>query len=91
LFPAECWPTLCSQLISCGFNPSDWFVPCRELLQNPGYVCRTNWDSFDTTCYWSSTENGATGAITVRYYNGTPIGCGKTNTLNVRAFRCVTY
>jgi hypothetical protein len=43
------WSSLCSCLISRGFNPSDWFVPSRTQLQNPGYVCRTNWDSFSST------------------------------------------
>ncbi len=35
------WSSLCSALVSAGFNPGDWFVPCYQLLQNPGYVCRT--------------------------------------------------
>ena len=87
----ECWPTLCSRLISCGFNPSDWFVPCYQLLQNPGYVCRTNWDSFSVTAYWSSTEIGATNAYCVNYPNGGTGSRSKTYTHCVRAFRCVTY
>lgn len=85
------WATLCSRLISCCFNPSDWFVPSCAQLQNPGYVCRTNWDSFSASYYWSSTEINATCAYDVRYTNG---GAGirtKTIAISVRAFRCVTY
>ena len=85
------WSGLETQLINCGFNPTDWFVPCLQLLQNPGYVCRTNWDSFSSTLYWSSTENSAADAYNVLYTNGNVSNCGKTGALCVRAFRCVTY
>jgi hypothetical protein len=85
------WPTLCSRMISCGFNPSDWFVPSSAQLNNPGYVCRTQWDSFASTGYWSSTEFNATLACCQSFANGN-IGSGfKTNTFCVRAFRCVIY
>jgi hypothetical protein len=85
------WPTLCSCLISRGFNPSDWFVPSTAQLQNPGYVCRTNWDSISASSYWSSTEINATDAGRVNYISGNPGGFSKTTTTCVRAFRCVTY
>jgi len=85
------WATLCSQLISCCFNPDDWFVPSCSQLQNPGYVCRTNWDSFSTTGYWSSTEFNATTAYVVSYSNGLAGSLNKSCTRCVRAFRCVTY
>jgi hypothetical protein len=85
------WSTLCSCLISRGFNPSDWFVPSSAQLQNPGYVCRTQWDSFSATTYWSSTEVTDTGAYNVNFSNGIAIGDSKTGTCCVRAFRCVTY
>ena len=85
------WSSLCSAMVSAGFNPSDWFVPCYQLLQNPGYVCRTNWDSFSATRYWSSTEITATVAYFVCYLNGNASYGAKTGTYCVRAFRCVTY
>jgi len=89
---SENFPCLYNQLISCGFNPTNWFVPCCQLLQNPGYVCRTNWDSFSTSPgYWSSTENCATTAYCVGYTNGNAYYVSKTNARCVRAFRCVTY
>ena len=85
------FPVLFNQLVSCGFNPSDWFVPCRELLQNPGYACRTQWDSFSLLYYWSSTESIASGACLVSFNIGITYSSGKSNAFCVRAFRCVTY
>jgi hypothetical protein len=41
-------------------DSTKWFVPSITQLNNPGYVCRTNWDSFDAAIYWSSTEFNAT-------------------------------
>ena len=88
---SENFPCLYNQLISCGFNPSEWFLPSLSQLQNPGFVCRTNWDSFSLSFYWSSTEVDATRACSIRYDNGSTALCSKTFTLRVRAFRCVTY
>ena len=85
------WSTLCSAMVSSGFNPSDWFVPSVAQLQNPGYVCRTQWDSFFATFYWSSTECSATCAGNVFFGNGGAGNGGKTGACCVRAFRCVTY
>jgi hypothetical protein len=82
------WPGLETRLISCGFNPCDWFVPSHTQLQNPGYVCRTNWDSFSGG--WSSTEFNATNACCVGN-NGATNAPSKTAGYSVRAFRCVTY
>ena len=88
------WSSLCSALVSAGFNPADWFVPSCAQLQNPGHVCRTNWDSFSASCYWSSTEFNDTLAFRVCYVNNScpPAGnFSKTCIHCVRAFRCVTY
>ena len=71
---------------------TQWFVPTVSQLQNPGYCCRTFWDSFSSTVYWSSTESTATNACFVTF--GTPGGASitaKTFATCVRAFRCVTY
>jgi len=84
------WSSLCSALVSAGFNPGDWFVPSRSQLENPGYVCRTNWDSFPTSDSWSSTEFTATCACLFRYA-GSAGANSKTGICYVRAFRCVTY
>jgi hypothetical protein len=85
------WAGLNTQLLNCGFNPCDWFVPSHTQLQNPGYVCRTNWDSISATGYWSSTEFNATNACVVLYDNGNVSFTSKTSMRCVRAFRCVTY
>jgi hypothetical protein len=87
------WPTLNTCLISCGFNPADWFVPSCGQLQNPGYVCRTNWDTFAVGCYWASTEDAtdATRAFNVVFNAGGGSTCFKCCINCVRAFRCVTY
>ena len=84
------WSGLETQLISCGFNPCDWFVPSCTQLYNPGFVCRTNWDSFSCV-YWSSTELNATNACRICYNGGSVCHNTKTTTWCVRAFRCVTY
>jgi hypothetical protein len=86
------WPTLCSRMISCGFNPTDWFIPTRPQLQNPGHVCRTQWDIFSALCYWSSTEFTATNGCSV-LFNAVGLGyCpSKTASCPVRAMRSVTY
>ena len=88
------WPCLNTRMINCGFNPSDWFVPSCAQLQNPGYVCRTQWDPC-STYYWSSTENNTSDAYLVSFTTGAV--CAGFNwkeqsiCLCVRAFRCVTY
>ena len=95
--PCVCdWPTLCTRMISCGFNPGDWFVPSCAQLLNPGYTCRTQWDTFNVSnvCYWSSTEVNSSQAFTTNFTAGNTT-CyhffNKATTGSVRAFRCVTY
>jgi hypothetical protein len=69
-----------------------WFVPTVSQLQNPGYTCRTFWDSFSSATYWSSTEVNAHRACTVNFNNGNADNSNKgAATCCVRAFRCVTY
>ena len=69
----------------------DWFVPTKEQLLNPGYTCRTYWDSYSSAVYWSSTEIYVGDACIVCFYTGTAGTCNNSNTFCVRAFRCVTY
>ena len=85
------WPELQTRLIQCGFNPCDWFVPSSAQLNNPGYVCRTQWDTFANTFYWSSTEVSSTTACRQRFNTGSIDSVAKTYSHCVRAFRCVTY
>jgi hypothetical protein len=87
------WPGLNTQLINCGFNPCDWFVPSGGSggqLNNPGYVCRSQWDPTSGR-YWSSTEINASYACCQDFSNGSIFFGNKTTTHCVRAFRCVTY
>jgi len=72
------WSSLCSRLISCGFNPCDWFVPSASQLQNPGFNCRATWDSFSPANYWSSTECNAGCAYLVSYNAGNAFATTKT-------------
>jgi hypothetical protein len=85
------WSALETALTNAGFTPTDWFVPSITQLNNPGYVCRTNWDSFDAAGYWSSTEGSAPYACSQRFATGFLYATSKTTSLRVRAFRCVTY
>jgi hypothetical protein len=87
------WPVLDTRLIDCGFTPGGWFVPTAAQLQNPGYVCRTQWDTFTAGYYWSA--NGESGAgVSINFTNGSCCdfaNCFKACVTPVRAFRCVTY
>jgi hypothetical protein len=81
-------------MISCGFNPSDWFVPSASQLQNPGYICRANWDNISGLCavrYWASTECSPILGGYVCFLNGNAASDNKATIYNLRAFRCVTY
>jgi hypothetical protein len=77
---------------SCG-----WFIPSRDELRNAGWPCRSFWDTCQTnTYYWSNTERNGPRAFSPIFYGnyGPTSGCcyrEKTDTLPVRAFRCVTY
>ena len=71
----------------------DWFVPSVSQLQNPGYACRTYWDSVGPGRYWSNTQHRGNAAWSVdvsddgaaSYFLKTHASC------KVRAFRCVSY
>jgi len=69
----------------------DWFVPTKLELENPGYECKSHWDSYSSHNYWSRTECNDTTAWSVNYQNGSSNYVNKTNTYRVRAFRCVAY
>jgi len=69
---------------------SGWFIPDLGMLQC-GYACRTYWDSFTTSTYWSSTENNIVCACRVIFVNGSTGPQNKTNNYRVRPFRVVCY
>ncbi len=70
---------------------SGWFVPTCAQLKNPGYQCRTHWDSISSASYWSNTESGGSNAFYLYCPNGATGLNSKTNIQCVRAFRCVSY
>ena len=69
----------------------DWFVPTCGQLQNPGYACRTYWDSYSPAGYWSSTSQTSTNAWRVFFDSGGVAANDKSSPNCVRAFRCVSY
>ena len=72
-------------------SATGWFVPTIGPLQNPGYCCRTYWDSYSSTSYWSSSSHSACDRCYVNFANGFSFFTNKDSALRVRAFRCVTY
>jgi hypothetical protein len=86
------WSSLCTALVSAGFNPADWFVPSCAQLKNPGYVCKTNWDVYNpnSSGYWASTELSSSSGVCVNCCGAGNV-VPKSSTVSVRAFRCVTY
>ena len=69
----------------------DWFVPSYGQLQNPGYVCRTYWDSYSNAKYWSDTQCNSVLAYYVHFSNGNATWHMKNHAFKVRAFRTVSY
>jgi len=82
------WTNVCSRLISCGFNPCDWFIPDQTTLFN-GYNCRSYWDTCSSSLYWSSSENNASNACSVLFNNGSQYNYSKCYTFCVRSVRCI--
>ena len=88
IWPARADATTTAQAnAACG----DWFVPSRAQLQNPGYTCRTYWDSYTNDIYWTNTEEFPGSGCYVNFSNGNADGANKTDTNEVRAFRTVSY
>ena len=69
----------------------DWFVPSVGQLMNPGYSCISYWDSYVASLYWSDSVPSAARAWVVNLSNGVHSRYHMTYSVNVRAFRCVTY
>lgn len=76
-----------------------WFTPTLAQYQNPGYTCRTYWDSYSPTNYWTLDKRPGTGSFFYLFNMenavvniGPPYPAGWGNGIHcVRAFRCVTY
>jgi len=69
---------------------SGWFVPDIGMLQC-GYACRTYWDSYSSSCYWSSSETNTGCACFVIFFNGSSDISLKSISTCVRPVRVVCY
>lgn len=57
----------CAQTVT---GCTGWFIPTDCQLQNPGYICRTYWSSYNSAAnYWSSTEVFGTCTFQTFIYN----------------------
>ena len=72
---------------SCG----DWFIPNCSQAQNPQYTCRTYWDTYSNSQYWSNTEYTSHAARAQDMGDGLLALRFKVNPYCVRAFRCASY
>ena len=79
---------------SCG----DWFIPSCAQLKNPGYTCKTYWDSYgqgqispSEMKFWSNTESPSGHAFSICFANGTATNHNEADNFLIRAFRCVSY
>ena len=75
---------------------SGWFIPSCGQLQNPGYTCRTYWDTYSNAStpgskYWSNTAFNSLHGWYVRFRHLSVSYTSKPDELRVRAFRCVSY
>jgi len=70
---------------------SGWFLPDLGQLLNPGYPCRTYWDSPTYSNYWSDGEMDFYNGWIVDFSRGCRNSNGKQHQTRARAFRCVTY
>ena len=83
--------TVAQQVTGC----TGWFIPTYTQLINPGYACRTYWDSISPfQYYWSSSDAFGDRAWSLNMCFG-PAGPGdqsyENSTLCARSFRCITY
>ena len=72
----------------------DWFIPSISQLQNPGYACRSKWDSYaGPHAYWSNTQHNTNFAVVKRFSSSNSQNYyHKPDTAPyIRAFRCVSY
>ena len=77
---------------------SGWFIPNCSQLKNPGYQCRTYWDSYSSVTspqicsyYWSNTAHNNVTPWYIEFANGRIDTSYKPPAFRVRAFRCVSY
>jgi hypothetical protein len=69
---------------------SGWFIPDLGMLQT-AYSCRSYWDTYCLTFYWSSSESTAFNACYVNFISGSTASLSKCGRYCVRPFRAVCY
>ena len=69
----------------------DWFIPSCAQIQNPGYVCKTYWDSYSPRYYSNSLDGNGNGTYTMNFTLGHTTNVTKNGIYCIRAFRCVSY
>ena len=69
----------------------DWFIPTCGQQKNPGYSCRTHWDSYCSTFYWSTTSAHPHAARATHMGADIAFNQNKPESKCVRSFRCVSY
>ena len=73
----------------------DWFVPSCSRLQNPGFTCKTYWDSYVNGSYWSDDQHSNNThrgwRLAFDSNGGHTYTHDKTRAFRVRAFRCASY
>ena len=69
----------------------DWFVPNCSQMKNPGYQCRTYWDSYSNAIYWTTTQLSGNSAWGFHMGNSFSYNTYKDDTHRTRAFRCASY
>lgn len=79
--------TYVNSIIPC----NDWFIPTVTQLQNPGYACRTHWDSYNAEGYWSDTQHNNFHGCCVNLADDSRARSPKPQIKCIRTFRCVTY
>ena len=73
----------------------NWFVPNCSRLQNPGFTCKTYWDSYASGSYWSNDQHSNNThrgwRLAFNSNAGHTYTHDKTRAFKVRAFRCASY
>ena len=72
---------------------SGWFVASKGQMQNPGFTCRNNWDSFINNYYWTNTQAPNTSfACRIDFSQNGLVNCAqKTASYRIRSMKTESY
>lgn len=87
------WDTVCCACVHCG--NCGWYVPGCALMKTIGYNCRSYWDAYCSSDYW--TASGGNYAYVASFSNG--CFCTRRQRTFIhspvqrctRAFRCISF